>query len=118
MELRGVAWSGRGAIGQVDVSSGGRTWQQARLQGRVLRQPHTRFRHLWRWSGAEAQTEIMRRAVDDTGSVQRTRAALRAERGMRMGSRSCVVGLRQGCSLAGLRGVLVGSSTSLEFGAR
>ncbi len=82
IEIRGIAWSGRGTIARVDVSTdGGRTWQAARLQEPVLRQAHTRFRHLWRWDGAE--TEIMSRAVDDTGYVQPTRAALRAARGRR-----------------------------------
>ena len=82
IELRGIAWSGRGTIAQVDVSTdGGRNWQAARLQEPVLRQAHTRFRHLWRWDGAE--TEIMSRATDDTGYVQPARAALRAVRGRR-----------------------------------
>ena len=82
IELRGIAWSGRGTIAQVDVSTdGGRTWQAARLQEPVLRQAHTRFRHLWRWDGSES--EIMSRATDDTGYVQPTRAALRAVRGRR-----------------------------------
>ena len=82
IELRGVAWSGRGTIAKVDVSTdGGRTWEEARLQEPVLRQAHTRFRHLWRWDGSE--TEIMSRATDDTGYVQPTRAALRAARGRR-----------------------------------
>ena len=82
IELRGIAWSGRGAIAQVDVSTdGGRTWQAAQLQEPVLRQAHTRFRHLWRWDGSE--TEIMSRATDDSGYVQPTRAALRAVRGRR-----------------------------------
>ena len=82
IEIRGIAWSGRGAIARVEVSTdGGRTWGAARLQEPVLRQAHTRFRHLWRWNGTE--TEIMSRAVDDTGYVQPTRAALRRERGRR-----------------------------------
>ena len=82
IELRGIAWSGRGTIAKVDVSTdGGRTWEEARLQEPVLRQAHTRFRHLWRWDGSE--TEIMSRATDDTGYVQPTRAALRAARGRR-----------------------------------
>ena len=82
IEIRGVAWSGRGTIAQVDVSTdGGRNWQAARLQEPVLRQAHTRFRHLWHWDGAE--TEIMSRATDDSGYVQPTRAALRAARGRR-----------------------------------
>ena len=82
IEIRGIAWSGRGAIARVDVSTdGGETWQAARLQEPVLRQAHTRFRHLWRWDGSE--TEIMSRATDDTGYVQPTRADLRAARGRR-----------------------------------
>lgn len=82
IELRGIAWSGRGAVARVDVSTdGGRSWQEARLQEPVLRQAHTRFRHPWRWDGSE--TEIMSRATDDTGYVQPTRAALRAVRGRR-----------------------------------
>jgi sulfane dehydrogenase subunit SoxC len=82
IEIRGIAWSGRGTIAQVDVSTdGGRTWQAAQLQEPVLRQAHTRFRHVWRWDGSE--TEIMSRATDDTGYVQPTRAALRAVRGRR-----------------------------------
>ena len=82
IEIRGIAWSGRGTIAQVDVSTdGGRTWQAARLQEPVLRQAHTRFRHPWRWDGSG--TEIMSRATDDTGYVQPTRAALRAARGRR-----------------------------------
>lgn len=82
VEIRGIAWSGRGTIAQVDISTdGGRTWQAARLQEPVLRQAHTRFRHLWRWDGSE--TEIMSRATDDSGYVQPTRAALRAVRGRR-----------------------------------
>ena len=82
IEIRGIAWSGRGTIAQVDVSTdGGRSWQAARLQEPVLRQAHTRFRHLWRWDGGPA--EIMSRATDDSGYVQPTRAALRATRGRR-----------------------------------
>ena len=82
IEIRGIAWSGRGTIAQVDVSTdGGTTWQPARLQEPVLRQAHTRFRHLWQWDGSE--TEIMSRASDDTGYVQPTRAELRAQRGRR-----------------------------------
>ena len=82
IEIRGIAWSGRGAVAQVDVSTdGGATWQAARLQEPVLRQAHVRFRHLWRWDGGE--TEIMSRATDDTGYVQPTRTQLRDRRGRR-----------------------------------
>ena len=81
-EIRGIAWSGRGSVAQVDISAdGGQSWQAARLQDPVLPQAHTRFRYLWNWDGEE--TEIMSRAVDETGYVQPTREALRASRGRR-----------------------------------
>jgi len=80
VEIRGIAWSGRGRISRVDISTdGGKTWEPARLQEPVLKQAHVRFRHLWKWNGKE--TEIMSRAVDETGYVQPTRAALIAARG-------------------------------------
>ena len=82
VEIRGIAWSGHGTIARVEISTdGGESWAPARLQEPVLPKAHTRFRHLWRWDGAEA--EVMSRAVDDTGYVQPRREALRAERGRR-----------------------------------
>ena len=82
VEIRGIAWSGHGTIARVEISTdGGDSWVSARLQDPVLPKAHTRFRHLWRWDGAEA--EVMSRAVDDTGYVQPRREALRAERGRR-----------------------------------
>ena len=81
VEIRGIAWSGRGRIARVDVSTdGGRTWQPAKLQEPILPKAHVRFRHLWNWNGQE--TEIMSCAVDETGYVQPTRAALIAARGI------------------------------------
>ena len=82
IEIRGIAWSGRGRISRVEVSTDrGRTWQATRLQEPVLPKAHVRFRHLWNWDGSE--TEIMSRAVDETGYVQPTRDALLAARGRR-----------------------------------
>ncbi len=79
-EITGLAWSGRGRITRVDVSTdGGQNWQAAQLDEPVLPKCHTRFRHVWRWSGQPAL--IMSRAVDDTGYVQPTLAQLRAARG-------------------------------------
>ena len=79
-EIRGLAWTGAGRIRRVDVSTdGGRTWTAARLQDPVLPLAHTRFRHMWEWTGGEAV--IMSRAVDETGYVQPTKAALLAQRG-------------------------------------
>jgi sulfane dehydrogenase subunit SoxC len=80
VEINGIAWSGYGKIQRVDVTTdAGATWSPARLQEPVLSKAHTRFRHLWNWTGGEAV--ILSRAVDETGYVQPTRAALFAERG-------------------------------------
>ena len=82
IEIRGIAWSGRGRISRVEVTTDrGQTWQAARLQKPVLPKAHVRFRHLWNWDGSE--TEIMSRAVDETGYVQPTREALLEARGRR-----------------------------------
>jgi sulfane dehydrogenase subunit SoxC len=80
LEIRGIAWSGYGKIARVDVSTDeGKTWTPARLQEPVLSKAHTRFCHLWNWTGGEAV--ILSRAVDETGYVQPTRAAFLAVRG-------------------------------------
>ncbi len=79
-EISGIAWTGAGRIRRVDVSTdGGRTWHAATLQEPVLSKAHTRFRYLWNWTGGEAV--LLSRAVDETGYVQPTAAALLAERG-------------------------------------
>ena len=81
VEINGIAWTGSGKIRRVDVSTdGGATWTPARLQEPVLSKAHTRFRHLWNWTGGEAV--IMSRAVDETGYVQPTRDVLIAARGV------------------------------------
>jgi sulfane dehydrogenase subunit SoxC len=79
-EIRGIAWSGRGRIARVDVSTdGGKTWREAALQGPVLPKAHTRFGLPWRWTGQS--TEILSRAVDETGYVQPTLKQLLTGRG-------------------------------------
>ncbi|HEY5618377.1 MAG TPA: sulfite dehydrogenase [Vicinamibacterales bacterium] len=81
-EIRGIAWSGRGRIQKVEVSTnGGRTWAAAELQAPVLPKAHTRFRLLWRWDGTA--TEIVSRAIDETGYVQPEWKALQTVRGRR-----------------------------------
>jgi sulfane dehydrogenase subunit SoxC len=81
VEINGIAWTGSGKIRRVDVSTdGGATWAPAKLQEPVLSKAHTRFRHLWNWTGGEAV--IMSRAVDETGYVQPTRTELMASRGV------------------------------------
>jgi sulfane dehydrogenase subunit SoxC len=79
-EIKGLAWSGRGRITRVDLSTdGGASWQAAALQEPVLPKCHTRFRMMWNWDGRE--TILMSRAVDETGYVQPTRAELIRARG-------------------------------------
>lgn len=82
LEIRGLAWSGRGRIQRVEVSTDrGASWKPAELQAPVLSKAHTRFRLLWRWDGTP--TEILSRAVDETGYVQPEWPALLAARGRR-----------------------------------
>ena len=79
-EIRGIAWSGRGRISMVEISTdGGSTWSKAVLDDPILPKAHTRFRHLWNWTGTRAT--LMSRATDETGYVQPTSATLRAVRG-------------------------------------
>jgi len=81
VEINGIAWTGSGKIKRVDVSvDDGKTWTPAKLQEPVLSKAHTRFRHLWNWTGGEAV--IMSRAVDETGYMQPTRTDLLATRGV------------------------------------
>jgi sulfane dehydrogenase subunit SoxC len=80
-EIRGLAWSGRGLVRRVEVSTdGGKTWQDAGLQEPVLRFAHTRFRLDWQWDGREAVLES--RCTDETGYVQPTLAELVRVRGL------------------------------------
>ena len=79
-ELTGLAWSGRGKIERVEVTTdGGRSWVNAQLQEPRLPIALTRFRLPWRFDGREAT--IASRATDETGYVQPTREALIAVRG-------------------------------------
>ena len=81
-EIRGLAWSGRGRIQRVEVSvDRGASWKAAELQAPVLPKAHTRFRLLWRLDGGP--TEILSRAIDETGYVQPEWPALLAARGRR-----------------------------------
>jgi sulfane dehydrogenase subunit SoxC len=79
-EISGIAWSGRGRISRVDISTdGGRTWGEAELQEPVLPIALTRFRFPWEWDGQPAQ--LQSRAIDETGYVQPTAEQLVAARG-------------------------------------
>jgi DMSO/TMAO reductase YedYZ molybdopterin-dependent catalytic subunit len=68
--IRGYAWSGAGAIDQVEVSvDGGETWHSAHIE-----QPRDRFmwvRWSYRWDARQKGTFIlMSRATDEVGRVQ------------------------------------------------
>ena len=79
-QISGLAWSGFGRIRRVDVSAdGGKTWGEAAPEGPALPKALTRFRMPWRWDGSPSV--LQSRAIDETGAVQPTRAALMAARG-------------------------------------
>ncbi|HUL80849.1 MAG TPA: sulfite dehydrogenase, partial [Gammaproteobacteria bacterium] len=79
-QISGLAWSGFGKIRRVEVSAdGGKSWAHAALTEPVLSKSLVRFRMPWRWNGNPSV--LMSRAVDETGAVQPTRAALMAARG-------------------------------------
>lgn len=83
-EISGMAWSGRGAITRVEISTDdGKTWQDAQLNAPVLPKAVTRFSLPWRWDGRE--TALQSRCTDDTGYTQPTRAEIVAVRGLRPG---------------------------------
>ena len=81
-EIAGLAWSGRGRVKRVDVSTdGGRNWRTARLQEPVLTKALTRFRIDWTWDGSGAL--LQSRVIDETGYVQPSYRQLREVRGTR-----------------------------------
>jgi sulfane dehydrogenase subunit SoxC len=78
--IRGIAWSGRGKVERVDVSTdGGNSWTQAGFIGPVLPLAHARFELMWKWDGKPAR--LMSRAIDETGYVQPTAAQFIKTRG-------------------------------------
>ena len=80
VEVTGLAWSGRGKVTRVEVSTdSGRAWHLASLQEPIIFRAQTRFRYAWHWRGEEAI--LMSRATDETGYMQPTREELYAVRG-------------------------------------
>ena len=70
-EITGIAWSGRGKVTKVEVSTnGGETWEETALQEPVLDKCHTRFRLPWVWDGGPAV--LQSRITDETGYIQPT----------------------------------------------
>jgi sulfane dehydrogenase subunit SoxC len=83
-EITGLAWSGRGPITRVEVSTnGGKTWTDAQLNGVVLPRAATRFSLAWKWDGGKAA--LQSRCTDETGYVQPTRDQLIEVRGQHAG---------------------------------
>jgi sulfane dehydrogenase subunit SoxC len=81
-EITGLAWSGRGKVKRVDVSTdGGRNWRTAKLQEPIHSKSLTRFRIPWKWDGGPAL--LQSRVIDDTGYVQPRYGQLREIRGSR-----------------------------------
>ncbi len=79
-EITGIAWTGRGKIKRVEVSTdGGETWHLAALQEPVLSMAHTRFRFPWVWNGQK--TIIESRTTDETGYIQPRKSWLIDHRG-------------------------------------
>ena len=79
--ISGLAWSGRGRIRRVEVSTdAGKTWEVAQLQGPVQTKALTRFVYPWKWNGEEAV--LQSRCYDETGYVQPTLADLVKVRGL------------------------------------
>jgi len=71
-QISGLAWSGSGAIQEVEVSAdGGQSWAVADLVEPVLPRAMTRFTLPWYWDGAPSV--LMSRAIDVTGARQPTR---------------------------------------------
>lgn len=80
-EITGLAWSGRGRIERVEVSTdAGQTWHDAALQEPRLSMAFTRFRFPWQWDGGAVV--LQSRCTDQTGYVQPTKEALIAARGL------------------------------------
>lgn len=79
--VQGLAWSGRGRITRVEVSTdAGRSWSDAEFMGPAMPKAAVRFQHMFEWKGGEHV--LLSRATDESGFTQPTRAALIAARGL------------------------------------
>ena len=83
-EITGLAWSGRGKITRVEISTdNGKTWKDAELQMAGFAKAFTRFRLPWNWDGSAA--ELQSRCTDDTGYLQPSAEEMLAVRGRNFG---------------------------------
>ena len=78
-EIRGLAWTGKGTVAQVEVSTDNKNWHRATLQEPVLDKALTRFRIPWKWDGKSAT--LLSVATDQSGAKQPTRAQLIERKG-------------------------------------
>ncbi|MHB0962761.1 MAG: sulfite dehydrogenase [Gemmatimonadaceae bacterium] len=79
--VTGLAWTGRGRITRVEVSTdNGRSWTDAELTPTTGVKAPVRFTHHWEWNGQDAV--LLSRATDETGYVQPTRKELLKVRGI------------------------------------
>ncbi|MEO0818812.1 MAG: sulfite dehydrogenase [Pseudomonadota bacterium] len=79
--LTGIAWSGRGTVKEVHVTTdGGRNWARARIDGPSWDKSMHRFYYEFEWDGSPLL--LQSRAVDSEGYVQPTKEALRKVRGV------------------------------------
>ncbi len=68
--VRGLAWSGRGAIARVEVSiDGGHTWSDAHIEELREKWLWVRWSHEWH-ANQSGKYAICARAVDETGRIQ------------------------------------------------
>ena len=78
--ISGLAWSGRGRVQSVDVSTdGGTTWVPARIESVAEPICTVRFSLPWVWNGQPAV--LQSRCTDETGYIQPTLKQLIAIRG-------------------------------------
>jgi sulfane dehydrogenase subunit SoxC len=78
--ISGLAWSGRGRVQSVDVSTdGGTTWVPARIESVPEPICTVRFSFPWMWNGQPAV--LQSRCTDETGYIQPTLKQLIAIRG-------------------------------------
>ncbi len=79
--ITGLAWTGRGRITSVEVSTdNGKSWAPATVHEPNLPKASVRFTHMWEWDGRESV--LLSRATDETGYAQPTRAELIKVRGI------------------------------------
>ncbi|MBV9656037.1 MAG: sulfite dehydrogenase [Acetobacteraceae bacterium] len=79
-EITGLAWSGRGRVSKVEVSTdGGANWTAASFDNSPEPICTVRFRLPWMWNGQKAV--LLSRCADETGYVQPSREQLLAARG-------------------------------------